>query len=433
MKQSLNRLDQLSRREFARYVAKAFLGVGLLPAASPGGSALAQSLTSEGRIPRAHAKSVICLFMNGGMSHLDTFDPKPGTDAQGPVEAIDTNVDGIRISQHFAATAKQMDKIAIIRSLQSNQGAHDRGQYFMRTGYTMRGTIQHPAMGAWALKLAGQQNPTLPANIRIGGDSRHPGAGFLEARYAPLPIGDPTAGLQNSSLARGISGDRFDSRLKLSGALDEQFKNRYDLKAVRAYTDAYVDAIKLMNSRDLAVFDTAAETVEMRAAYGDNPFGQGCLLARRLVESEVRFVEVTLGGWDTHQDNFDRVENQALVLDRALSTLVSDLSRRGLLESTLVVLATEFGRTPKINENTGRDHYPKAFSCLLAGGGVQGGQIYGATNTDGSEVIEKATTIPDFNATIAHAMNLPQDKVITSPSGRPFTVADKGDPITALF
>ena len=428
MKQFLDKLDPLNRRDFASRLAKAFLGVGLLPAALPG------ALTAASPpVPGGRAKSVIYLFMNGGMSHLDTFDPKPGTEAQGPVEPIATSADGIQVSEHFPLTASQMKRIAVVRSLQSNQGAHDRGQYFMRTGYTKRGTIQHPAMGAWSLQLSGSANPTLPANVRIGRDSRHPGAGFMESRLAPLPIGDPTAGLQNSQLAKGVSEPRLNGRLKLASDLDAHFRNRYDLKNVRAYTDAYDDAIKLMNSRDLAVFDVSRESQDTRGEYGENAFGQGCLLARRLVESNVRFVEVSLGGWDTHQDNFNRMETQAAILDRALATLINDLARRGLLDTTLVVLATEFGRTPTINQNTGRDHYPKAFTGLFAGGGIRGGQVYGQTDEDGSEVIENAVTIPDFNATIAHAMNLPQDEVITSPSGRPFTVANKGKPITALF
>lgn len=432
MKSLFNQLDDLSRREFAQFIAKAFLGVGLAPAAL-GSSAFASARQESVSAPRGRARNVIYLYMNGGMSQLDTFDPKPDADVRGPVEAIDTNAADVRISGYLPLLAKQMDKVAVIRSLQSNQGAHERGRYYMRTAYNLRGTIQHPAMGAWILRLSGWANETLPGNVRIGGDSQHPGAGFLEAKYAPLPIGDPEAGLQNSHLPKNVTFGRFEKRMSMAEKLDEQFRARYDLKQVRAYTDAYEDAVRLMKSKELEVFDLNREPSARRDAYGRNAFGQGCLLARRLVEREVRFVEVTYGGWDTHQNNFQRVQQRASVLDQALGALLVDLERRGMLEETLVVLATEFGRTPKINQNNGRDHYPQAFTGLLAGGGVRGGQAYGKTAPNGSEVEDNPVSIPDFNATIAYAVGLPLDEVVTSPSGRPFTVANKGKPITAIF
>lgn len=433
MKDLLNRLDPISRRDFAHYVAKSFLGVGL-------GVPAFRTLGGEGEsdrdtlaLPGGTAKRVIYLYMSGGMSHLDTLDPKEDSEVRGPVESVATNVAGIRVSEHMTGLAKQMDKVALIRSLSSNQGAHERGRYFMRTGYTQRGTIRHPSTGAWAMRFVGRLNPTLPGYVTIGGDSRHPGAGFMEAKYAPLPIGDPTAGLQNSRLPKGISMGKMQTRLRLANQLDAAFQARYDQRKVRAYTDAYRDAFALMNSQDLRAFNIAEELDTTKNAYGDNPFGQGCLLARRLVEKGVRVVEVSSGGWDTHQNNFDRVREKATELDRALSTLLVDLHRRGLLGDTLVVLATEFGRTPKINQNTGRDHYPKAFSGLLAGGGVKGGYVHGATDATGAEVTEASVTVPEFNATIAQALGLPQDEVVMSDSGRPFTVAHRGKPVLDVF
>lgn len=431
MKDIVNRLDTLSRRDFAQYLAKSFLGVGVgLPALQ----SLVQASDESPIVPvSGSAKRVIYLYMSGGMSHLDTLDPKDDEEVRGPVESIATNVDGIRLSQHMRRLAQQMDKVSLVRSLNSNQGAHERGRYFMRTGYTQRGTIRHPSTGAWSMKLGGKLNRTLPGYVTIGGDSRHPGAGFMEAKYAPLPIGDPEAGLQNSRLPKGTSMGKMQRRLQLANRLDAVFKARYDQRAVRAYSDAYRDAISLMTSQDLLAFDIGREAEATRKAYGENSFGQGCLLARRLVEKDVRYVEVSSGGWDTHQNNFDRVRDKAQELDQALGTLLADLDRRGLLKETLVVVATEFGRTPKINQNTGRDHYPKAFSGLLAGGGVRGGYVHGATNEQGTEVSENPVTIPDFNATIAAALGLPQDEVISSESGRPFTVAHKGKPISEVF
>jgi hypothetical protein len=188
-----------------------------------------------------------------------------------------------------------------------------------------------------------------------------------------------------------------------------------------------------MRSSDLVAFDIDLETPAMRASYGETPFGSGCLLARRLVEHGVRYVEVVSDGWDTHADNFDRLGDLTPAIDQGLSALLADLDARGLLHETLVVLATEFGRTPDIDQDQGRNHYPKAFSCLLAGGGVRGGQRYGSTDDEGREVVSDPVSIQDFNATIAHAAGLPLDYVVTSPTGRPFKVADKGVPITSIF
>ena len=434
MKNLLAKLDDVSRREFAEYAAKAFLGVSLLPV---GGAAMALAADEEKPkepTPRKNpAKNIIYLYMSGGMTHLDTFDPKPGAETQGPVQTIDTSANGVQISEYLPQLAKQMDKAVLVRSLSSTQGAHERGRYLMRTSYTQRGTIRHPAMGAWMLKLSGRHNKSLPGNVRIGGDSRHPGAGFMEAEFSPLPIGDPTAGLQNSKLARGTTQSQFDSRLALSNALDQEFRDRFNQKKVRSYNDAYDDAVRLMTSAELEAFNIYREPEPVRIAYGDNPFGQGVLLARRLVENNVRFVEVTLGGWDTHQSNFVRVPERTDLLDRALGTLLGDLEDRGILDETLVVVASEFGRTPTINQNAGRDHYPRAFSGLIAGGGIQGGQVYGSTDEKGEEVAADLLEVPDFNATIAYGLGLPLRKIVKSASRRPFTVAHKGEPVTELY
>ena len=188
-----------------------------------------------------------------------------------------------------------------------------------------------------------------------------------------------------------------------------------------------------MKSKDLKAFDLSEEKDNLRESYGEDNFGQGVLLARRLVERQVRFVEVQLGGWDTHQNNFTRVPERTAILDQALSALLDDLSKRGMLDETLVVLATEFGRTPIINVNEGRDHYPKAFSCMLAGGGIKGGQVWGKTDKEGREVVEQKVEIPDFNATIAYSLGLPLDQIIYSSTMRPFTLTDKGQPITQLI
>ncbi|MBK8038768.1 MAG: DUF1501 domain-containing protein [Verrucomicrobiaceae bacterium] len=418
----------LSRRHFITTAASTFLGVTasrVIAAPGLGTSPLKQAAT---------ARNVIYLYMTGGMSHLDTWDPKPDNkDVMGLTKTINTNVDGIRLSENLPLMARQADKIAILRGMNSTQGAHEQGQYYQRTSYTMRSSIKHPSMGAWLEKFQGRGNPTLPGSVMIGNDSRHPGAGFFEAKFAPLMINDPETGIANVRTNSWFTEGRMLDRLQVAKQLDAQFAATYNVKNVRAYSDMYDDAIKMMKSEELKAFDLDAEDNKLREKYGRDRFGQGCLLARRLVEHGVRHVEVTFGSWDTHNANFTRVPELADELDAALSTLLQDLESRGLLQETLVVLATEFGRTPEINANDGRDHHAPGFSCVLAGGGVRGGQVWGATDENGHKVADGAVSVPDFNATIAYALGLPMDTVLYSPSKRPFTVVDKGKPVTQIF
>lgn len=408
----------MNRREFADTAAKTFLGVTAAPL-----------IASGERLPTA--KNVIYLYMNGGMTHLDTFDPKPGAETQGPTKAIRTNVDGLIISENFPKLAHVMDKVAIIRSMSSTTGAHGEGQYLFHTSYKPRNTIKHPFLGAWVTKLQGKYNKTLPGSVGISTPSNLAGAGYLKAVHQPLVIGDPNQGLKNSK-HQNLS--KLDKRLDLLSKAEQNFMGRYShLKSVKAYTEMYDDAISLMSSSDLEVFDLNREDSYIRDQYGRDRFGQGVLLARRLIDRNVRFVEVQYGGWDTHVNNFISVPERTAIVDQALSTLIRDLEARGKLDETLIVLATEFGRTPRINQNAGRDHYPKAFSCLLAGGGIKGGIAYGKTDDKGETIIENRVTIQDFNATIAHAMGIDSSQIIHSPSGRPFKMANGGEYISDLF
>lgn len=416
--------------------SRALLGVGTIPllgSAIGANPAFAASSAIPGARP-ATAKNTIFLYMGGGMTHIDTLDPKPGTEEQGPVEAIKTNVPGIHVSQHLPHLAKIMDRLAIIRSMNTTQGAHRQAVYYNHASYTKRGTISHPTLGAWVSRLGGRINPTLPAAVTIGGGSGALGKGFFSATHSPLPIGNPNSGLEYSEMPAYLPQDDFHRRLSLAERLNQNFAKRYEHEVFTSYRELYDEAIKLMKSSDLAVFDLGRERDKLRDAYGRNPFGQGCLLARRLVEQNVRFVEVNFGGWDTHNDHFSRIGEKLPILDQALSTLVLDLERHGLLDETLVVLTTDFGRTPKVNGvREGRDHHPQAYSTLMAGGGIAGGQVYGATDKTASEVVDNKVSPPDFNATIAYAMGLPLDQIVASPNGRPFTVAHKGKPVTAMF
>jgi hypothetical protein len=279
-------------------------------------------------------------------------------------------------------------------------------------------------MGAWLEKFQNRGNPSLPATVMIGNDSRHPGAGFFEAKFAPLMVSNPESGLKNVSRLERFTEEQFQERLSLSKKLDSAFEQTYDLGRVRAYTDMYDDAVKMMKSEELKAFDLSAEEAGLREKYGDGKFGQGCLLARRLVEHGVRFVEVTFGSWDTHNANFTKVPEMCDELDAALSTLLSDLEKRGMLKDTLVVLATEFGRTPEINANDGRDHHPKAFSCLMAGGGVKGGYAYGATDEYGYYAVENKMHVNDLHATILHLLGLDHERLTYRYAGRDFRLTD---------
>jgi hypothetical protein len=427
--------SELHRRDFVAGAAKCFLGLGTLSFASQLATAQEKDKRPSGKREGGSAESVIYLYMNGGMSHLDTFDTKPGAKTQGPVESIKTSANGVLLSEYLPLTAKQMHHVALVNSLSSNQGAHAQGRYFMHTSYNLRGTIAHPDMGAWASYFLGKKNPMLPSNVKIGGNSSGLGGGFLEAKYAALPIGDPEKGLEYSSLPNGISESQFLRRLERAKDMNERFLQEYNEKQVRAYAGMYDEAVKLMKSKDLEAFDLSKEKSATRDQYGRDSFGQACLLARRLVEKSVRYIEIDNSGWDTHNDNFTRVAEKCAELDQALAALLADLETRDLLKKTLVVVATEFGRTPTIDSDreNGRNHYPQAFSGLLAGGGINGGQKYGKTDKEGREVVEDMCDVTDFNATIAYGLGLPLEEQVYSPSKRPFTVADKGTPVKKLF
>ncbi|MDB6070766.1 MAG: hypothetical protein JWL81_1937 [Verrucomicrobiales bacterium] len=426
-----NNADEFTRRELMIKMAKSAFGITLAPML---GNSLATAADFTPNRPRA-AKSVIFLMMSGGMSHLDTWDVKPESKAMGDTKIIDTSVSGIKLSENLPKSAKQMHHMVLMNGMSTNQGAHEQGTYLMQRSYDMRGTIVHPALGSWVMRLAGKRNDNIPGFVSVSGDPNIVNGGFMGAKFAGVPIGDPTSGLQDSMKPGSITDEDFTKRLKLADSLNKQFHTVVNSPAIRDHEGLYTDALRIMRCEDLKAFDLGKEPTEVKDAYGPSRFAQGCLLARRLVEHGVRFIQVTHGGWDTHYDNFTAVPARCKDLDDGLSALLADLNRRGLLEETLVVVATEFGRTPEIvlEHQKGRDHYPKAFSCVMAGGGLNGGQTYGKTDANGAKVIENITTPQDLNATIGYALGLPVDQVIISPSGRPFTVANKGKPVTSIF
>ena len=433
----LHQLDEPSRRQFLSTTARTAFGVSLGGAsASWFSSAQAAEAIAQSN---GKAKNVIYLYMAGGMTHIDTFDPKPHAPSEyrGPTKTISTNVDGIQLGHHLRQTAKHADKIALIRSMNSTQGAHAQGNYHIRTSYTPRASITHPSLGSWANKLDPQRlQGTLPPFVTVHPGNNHPGAGFFEPTHAPLPIGDAQKGLQNSQRRHGVSEAHFNRQLALRAKLDEEFTTKFQKghRNTRAYDEMFHSAVKLMKSEDLKAFDLSLESPDTLAAYGSEKFSKGVLLARRLVEHGVRFVEVQYGGFDWHSDAFTKADEMLPVLDQAYSALLNDLAQRGLLESTLVVIATEFGRTPKIDNDSGRNHFPKAFSFALAGAGIKGGSIYGETDETASKVISKKTSAADFNATIAAAMGLPHQQILYSENKRPFKMSGKnGTPISEIL
>ena len=427
--------DEMTRRHFMNIAARSMLGVRVMPYLG-GLASLVARADGATSAPGATASSVIYLFMSGGMSHLDTFDPKPKRkDLMGRTEVIGSRADGIQVSGFLPKSAAVMDKVCVINSMTSTDGAHEHGSYILHTSFPMRGTVEHPALGAWVIKLGGKLKQDIPGFVAIDTPAELSSAGFFGPTYGAAPIGDPKQGLQDCRPPSSVSEADFQRRLALADRLNRNFHEKFPHEDVAAYSSLYEQAVRLMKSEDLKAFNIESETAATKELYGPSRFAQGCLLARRLVEHGVRFVEVTLGGWDTHFDNFTAVEARCAEFDQAYAALIGDLASRGLLEKTLVVVGTEVGRTPEIQEQNraGRDHHPGAFSCVLAGGGVKGGFKYGATDGSGKKVRENHVKIPDLNATIAHALGLELDKKIQSPSKRPFTIADQGVPVLGVF
>jgi hypothetical protein len=430
--------DVLTRRRILEHVARTSLGVGLLPTLglAGGSKARAQQAGAPGIAEGpAKAQRLIYLFMSGGMTHLDTFDVKPGSETQGQTSAISTSEAGVQFGEYLPTLAENFDKLAVVRSMNTQTADHEAGEYLMRTSYDAIATERHPSIGPWMQTLKGRRNKSLPDSVVIGAPARHPLAGFLDPSCTPLPVGDPNTGLENTAAPGYLTDESFERRLALINAFDRTFSERYAVRAVRDYSDFYDEAVALLSSEELKAFDLNEEDDDDRDRYGRNGFGQGCMLARRLVENNVQCVEVTLGGWDMHNTLWGEsaLPDRAGTMDQAVGALLTDLDERGLLADTLVVLTTEFGRSPQVNYNAGRDHHPAAFSSLLAGAGIRGGQVYGRSDKKGHAVEENGVSAGDFNATIAAALGLPLQQEVHSPTGRPFKVAGDGKPVSVLL
>ena len=414
--------DEFSRRAFIENTAKLSLGVGV-------GSNLLRSsaFAKEGEKREGTAKNLIYIYLSGGMTHLDTFDPKDSSSVMGPSEAISTNVDGMRLGNHFTGLAKHADKLAVINSMTSTNGAHEIAQYMNRTGYGKRATIVHPTVGPFAEELLGKKGKILPDSVVVGQSTSN--AGYLDPSRSPLPIADPAGGVPNALIQ--TDEDRFGRRMEMAQKLGNKFAEKYKYAGTQSYVEYYKQANKLLKSTELDAFDISQEANAEK--FGSGRLGQGCLLAKRLVQNGVRVVEVVAGGFDMHIGLQNALSTRMPELDQALTALIEELDGEGLLDSTLIAVNTDFGRTPTINMNSGRDHYPAAYSTMMAGGGIVGGQVYGSTDKMGKKVKDNPVEPPDFLATIGYAMGIDLDETIYSPSRRPFTFANKGEPVMKLL
>lgn len=444
-------MQTMHRRDLLRAT-----GLGLLGASASGWFPLwAREQAAEPN----RRRQCILLWMSGGPSQLDTFDMKPGHANGGEFHEIETSAPGLRFSEHLPRLAKQAQHLAVLRGLSTKEGDHARGTYLMRTGHQPGGPVRFPAIGSSLAKALGNEQADLPNYVSIAPFQLFSpaafGPGFLGPRYAPLTVGATDnyqfvqtrqvdagyteLGVDDLNRPASVEPKQADARLALWKSLEEGFVARHGGAAAQTHETAYLRAVRLMQSPAARAFDLASEPDSVREAYGKTRFGQGCLMARRLIEQGVPFVEVSLGafsagsfGWDTHQNVFPAVKNLSTELDQGWGMLLSDLAERGLLANTTLLWMGEFGRTPKINATAGRDHYPGAWTCVLAGAGIRGGQAHGRTSEDGSTVVEGQVGVGDVLATLATALGTDPKQQNISEIGRPIRLAD-GEPIRAVL
>lgn len=433
-------------------------GLGIIGASVSGWFPL---LADDAAVDPRRKRQCILLWMTGGPSQMDTFDLKPGHVNGGPFREIASSAPGLFISEHLPKIARHGSRLAVVRGLSTKEGDHGRGTFLMRTGHQPGGPIQYPTLGSSYSKELGNESAELPNYVSIAPYRLFNRAafqpGFLGPGYAPLTVGaadnfnvqaqtpqaqtDAYASLSVDDLAsiEGIAGARGNARHELWRQFQADFVAHHRTAPVVAHNTVYERAVRMMGSEAARAFNLSGESAKVRSAYGRSRFGQGCLMARRLIEHGVPFVEVSLGGfgggalgWDTHQNNFDAVKNLSAELDAGWGTLMSELAERGLLDSTTILWMGEFGRTPKINQANGRDHFPNAWTCVLAGGGIKGGQAFGRTSDDGATVEDGKVDVGDVLSTLAKALGIDPRKQNVSEVGRPIRIAE-GTPIRELL
>lgn len=416
----------MSRRHFMSHVAGA--SAMTIPALT-----LGQSLRTHAADLKKSGKAAIMLWMSGGPSTMDIWDLKPGASTGGPFRPINTKGD-MQICEHMPMTANVMDKLSIIRSMSTREADHMRGRYYMHTGYVPNPNIEHPSYGAvLSHELIDQRaNLEIPPFVSVGGGSVGPG--FLGMAWAPFVV---SSNGQVRNLDMGIEDKRLMQRMAALDMIEKGFISQNRGSASADHEKILKKTLNLMTSEQMEAFKVTKEPKEIQDRYGNDGFGRGCLMARRLVEAGVPFVEVDLGGWDNHQNIFTTLGtgmNPKLgVLDRAMSALVEDLTQRGMIENTAIIWMGEFSRTPRINGTTGRDHWARSWSVVVGGGGMKGGQAIGKTSEDGTSVETEPYTSQDVMASVCKALGISLETTFTSKSGRPMKIANGGKVIKELF
>jgi hypothetical protein len=398
------------------------------------GSVFWDGLLSEGRATAltrpTTAKHCIVLFMNGGPTQTDTFDPKPNHVNGGPLGAIKTSADGMMIGAKLPQLAEQGKHLTLVRSMATSEGNHSRGRYLMHTGYTPTNSVKHPSFASILSAEIGDESFELPNAVALNSPAFD--ASFLGSEHDPFFVPSPMDGVDNLSYPSGMYPGRFKARRDMVSFLNQHFAERTTDEALDREA-IYDKADQMIHSDLTAAFELDQEPTAVRTAYGMNDFGQGCLMARRLVEAGVRCVEVSLDGWDTHNDNFTAMDRLLGVVDPAMATLIADLEARDMLHETLVIWMGEFGRTPKINENDGRDHWPNGWSVAMAGGGLVGGRVIGATDEAGEKVVDNPVSAEDFYYSLCGLFGVDAAKVNFSRIGRPMKIVNGGAEVPGLL
>lgn len=409
----------VGRRDFLRVLSAG---------ATIGGLGLTDALSLRAGELRRGGKACILLWMQGGPSQFETFDPKVGHANGGETKGIATKIAGVQFAENLPKLATVADRLAVVRSMTSREGEHQRATYLMHTAYLPMASVKYPAMGAIVARDLPRTDCELPSFVRIGPLFNSAGGGFLGAQYDPFVV--TAAGRMPENARPASEMSQFDRRLTLRARL---VRARDGAASASEHDQLYASAARMVKSTQMQAFDLDREPRSVRDAYGSGSFADACLLARRLVESGVTFVESVLGNWDTHQDNAARSKSLCERLDQPYAALINDLAQRGMLDRTLVLWMGEFGRTPRINPRGGRDHFPRAFSAVLAGGGVRGGQVLGATEAGGDAIKDRPVSEKDLFQTVYRTLGIDSNKEAMSPIGRPIKPVDGGTVVEELL
>ncbi|MEZ5943469.1 MAG: DUF1501 domain-containing protein [Planctomycetaceae bacterium] len=422
---SLSTPAGMSRRHFLSHMATG-------SAMTLGATQFLSHLQANAAEVKRNQKACILVWLGGGAPTIDMWDLKPGSKNGGEFKPISTAGD-LQISEHLPNIAKEMDSLSVVRAMSTREADHNRGSYFMHTAYVPNPTVVHPTFGSVVSYELGAKRKELeiPSFVSIGGGGMSPG--FLGMSHAPFVV-DARGNIQNANMS-SVDPARLGNRLEMLATIENGFigSNRGDIG--QAHKDVYSKAVNLMTSDQMEAFKVDQEDAAMKQAYGGHQFGNMMLMARRLVEKGVPFVEVRFpGGWDLHNDVFNTLKNQRLpMLDTGIAGLVRDLKARGMLEDTAIICMGEFGRTPRINANVGRDHWAASWSVMVGGAGLNGGVAVGETNQDGDRIVSESYLPGDLWATVSHALRIPLDTVHTSKRGRPMKLANGGQPIKDLI